>query len=137
MSDIRRNAFSEVKHQGNLPTVREAQLRSQSIGAGSSFGNLLEEQLNKNSRQNAESIQFSKHAMQRVEQRGIDLNNSFLGQLEEAVSKAREKGSKDCIVIDGNGAFIVNIPNNIVITAVSEDEMKENIFTNIDSAVII
>ncbi|MGP1441521.1 MAG: TIGR02530 family flagellar biosynthesis protein [Anaerovoracaceae bacterium] len=135
MSDIIRNSFSEVNSKRTLPTVREAQLRSQSIG--SDFGSLLEEQLNKNRVGNREGVQFSKHAMQRVEQRGIDLNNSFLDRMEEAVSKAREKGSRDCIVIDGNGAFIVNIPNNIVITAVSEDEMKENIFTNIDSAVII
>lgn len=61
----------------------------------------------------------------------------LLHNLDEAVQKARTKGSKDVVVIGDRGAFIVNIPNNTVITMMTEREMKENIFTNIDSAVLI
>jgi flagellar operon protein len=85
----------------------------------------------------ASEVQFSKHAQQRVEQRGIEITDNLINELNTAVSMARSKGSKDLVVIDGNGAFIVNVPNKVVVTAISGEEMKDNVFTNIDSAVII
>ena len=57
--------------------------------------------------------------------------------LNQAVQKAKEKGAKDVVVIGQNGAFIVNIPHNIVVTTMSKAEMQENIFQNIDSAVLM
>ncbi len=112
-----------------------AQRSSSMVSAGSTgFGDMLKKQI-------AESqdggLQFSKHAQQRVEQRGIEITDDLLKDLNSAVSRARDKGSKDVVVIDKNGAFIVNVPNNTVITAMSDSEMRENIFTNIDSAVIV
>lgn len=82
-------------------------------------------------------LQFSKHASARVEQRGIQLTDGLLEGLKDAVEKARDKGAKDIVVIGQQGAFIVNVPNNTVVTTMSPTEMKQNIFTNIDSAVII
>lgn len=99
---------------------------------GSDFGSILKEQLNKNSK-----LQFSKHAQERANQRGIELTQTLLNNLNNAVSKARDKGAKDVVVIDSKYAFIVNVPNNTVITTMEGNEMKENVFTNIDSAVII
>lgn len=83
------------------------------------------------------SVQFSKHAAQRVQQRGIEMTEGLLSDLNRAVKKAQEKGAKDVAVIGASGAFIVNVPNNVVITTMSGAEMKDNIFTNIDSAVLI
>ena len=40
-------------------------------------------------------------------------------------------------VIGRQGVFIVNVPNNVVVTTMSADDMKDRIFTNIDSAVIM
>ena len=100
--------------------------------AGASFQSLLSEQLAKNT-----SLQFSKHAQERVDQRGIKLTDDLLSSLSEAVSKAREKGARDVVIIDTSNAFIVNVPNNMVITTITGNEMRENVFTNIDSAVII
>ena len=108
----------------------EALKRNQITGA--SFKTLLDEQLAKNS-----PLTFSKHAKERVEQRGIALTDDLLSSLTNAVSKARDKGAKDVVIIDARQAFIVNIPNNMVITTITENEMRENVFTNIDSAVII
>ena len=65
------------------------------------------------------------------------MTDSLLTDLNQAVAKAQEKGAKDVVVIGKSGAFIVNVPNNIVVTTMSGAEMKENIFTNIDSAVLI
>lgn len=97
-----------------------------------SFQKILEKESGKEQR-----VQFSKHASQRVQERGIVLNNNMLDSLNTAVEKARQKGAKDVVVIGEKGAFIVNVPNNIVVTTMTENEMKENIFTNIDSAVLM
>lgn len=72
-----------------------------------------------------------------MEQRGIEVTDSLLSDLNQAVGKAREKGAKDVVVIGQQGAFIVNIPNNVVVTTMTSQEMKQNIFTNIDSAVLL
>ena len=100
--------------------------------SGANFETMLKEQLDKNS-----PLQFSKHAQERIDQRGIEISRTLLDNIQDAVSKARSKGAKDVVIIDSKGAFIVNIPNNTVVTTMTGSEMKENIFTNIDSAVII
>ena len=86
------------------------------------------------------NIQFailSKHAVQRVQERGIEMTDNLLNDLNQAVQKARSKGARDVVIIGESGAFIVNVPHNVVVTTMSGTEMKENIFTNIDSAVIM
>lgn len=112
-----------------------AQLRLEhtvNTSADTGFGALLKSELVKD-----QGVQFSKHASQRVEQRGIELTDTLLNNINQAVEKAKEKGAKDVVVISSRGAFIVNVPNNTVVTTMSEAEMKENIFTNIDSAVLV
>lgn len=84
-----------------------------------------------------EMLNFSKHAVKRMEEREIEIDNRFLGELEHAVEGARKKGARDVAVISSQGVFIVNVPNNVVVTTISQDDMKEKIFTNIDSAVIM
>lgn len=96
------------------------------------FAELLQKEVNR-----PQSVQFSKHAALRVQQRGIEMTDSLLNNLNQAVKKAGEKGAKDVVVIGESGAFIVNVPNNIVVTTMSGAEMKDNIFTNIDSAVLM
>lgn len=86
---------------------------------------------------NALQVQFSRHASERMKQRGITLSVESLQKLDQAVNTAREKGSKDTVIISRQGVFIVNVPNNIVITTIAEQDMKNNIFTNIDSAVFM
>jgi flagellar operon protein len=97
-----------------------------------SFNEILQNRIEKQ-----EGLQFSRHATERVNQRGIEMSDSFLQDLQSAVEKARIKGAKDVVIISDRGAFIVNVPNNTVVTTMSGNEMKENIFTNIDSAVLL
>ena len=82
-------------------------------------------------------LQLSKHALQRMQSRGMEMTPGLLHNLDEAVQKARTKGSKDVVVIGDRGAFIVNIPNSTVVTAMNQNDAVENVFTNIDGAVII
>lgn len=112
--------------------IRQMKLRSQAaLGAGD-FAAALRDELNRKG-----PLQFSKHAAARVDQRGIQVTDGFLGELSKAVDKAGDKGAKDVVVISDRGAFIVNVPNRMVVTTLSTNEMKENIFTNIDSAVLL
>jgi flagellar operon protein len=82
------------------------------------------------------SVQFSKHALARVQRRGIELDSSTLGRLSQGVDRAASKGSRDSLVLVDGTAFVVSVNNRTVITAVGSEHMKENVFTNIDSAVI-
>jgi flagellar operon protein len=84
----------------------------------------------------SERLQFSKHALARVERRGIDLDPSTLGRLSQGVARAASKGSRDSLVLVDGTAFVVSVSNRTVITAVGPEHMKDNVFTNIDSAVI-
>jgi flagellar operon protein len=84
----------------------------------------------------SEPLQFSKHALARVERRGIELDPATLGRLSEGVGRAASKGSRDSLVLVDGTAFVVSVSNRTVITAVGSEHMKDNVFTNIDSAVI-
>ena len=85
----------------------------------------------------SENLNFSKHAAKRLDERGIQLDSRLLGDLEQAVEEARKKGAKDVAIIGSEGVFIVNVPNNVVVTTMSQDETGRKIFTNIDSAVLM
>lgn len=82
-------------------------------------------------------ITFSKHAGQRMAQRDIELSKQDIQKLGQAVKKAEEKGVRNTLVLFDQKAFIVNVPANIVITAMSGSDLKENIFTQIDGAVLL
>lgn len=82
------------------------------------------------------SLQFSRHALARIQRRGIALDASTLGRLSEGVGRAASKGSRDSLVLVDGTAFVVSVSNRTVITAVGAEHMKDNVFTNIDSAVI-
>lgn len=82
-------------------------------------------------------LKFSKHAANRLVDRNISLSNEQLERLNDGARKAGEKGIKESLVLMDSLAFIVNVPNNTVVTAIDSSETVENVFTNIDGAVII
>ncbi len=83
------------------------------------------------------SLKFSKHASARLEDRNIELSDSQMNRLNAGMQKANEKGINESLVLMDQMAFIVNVKNNTVITAMNEAEVKDNVFTNIDGAVIV
>jgi flagellar operon protein len=83
-----------------------------------------------------EPPRFSRHALQRLQQRGIDLGAPTMQRLSEGVQRAASKGARDSVVFVDGTAFVVSVANNTVITAVGSEHMREHVFTNIDSAVI-
>lgn len=93
-----------------------------------SFDAVLEGEFNR--------LKFSKHAQQRLESRNIELNDADLSSLQQAVELAERKGSHDSLVLLRDLAFIVNVTNRTVVTALEGKGTEGNVFTNIDSAVI-
>lgn len=85
----------------------------------------------------SESVRLSRHAQERAQQRGIQMTPGLMQDLEASVDKASAKGARDIVIISPEQAFIVNVPSRLVITAMTTEEMKENVFTNIDGAVIL
>ncbi len=103
------------------------------IPDGKSFQEILESSRAKNSGE----VKFSKHAANRLADRNIELTENQLDRLKEGTEKAGAKGIKESLVIVDQLAFIVNIPSSTVVTAMNRQDAAENVFTNIDGAVII
>ncbi len=91
----------------------------------------------KNAVNNVQGVKFSKHAEARLKSRNIQIDTSQMNRINEAVSKAEQKGVKESLVLMDSIAMVVSVKNRTVITAVNNEELKENVFTNIDGAVII
>lgn len=82
-------------------------------------------------------LKFSAHAQTRLQSRGIELSPGELVAMRDAVQKASDKGSKESLILTDKAAFVVSVKNNTVITAVDRASMKDNVFTNIDSTILI
>lgn len=95
------------------------------------FGRVLEEV------QSKKDLKISAHAMDRLRERNINLSDSDMNNLKTAVENIRSKGGKEALILYNNVAYITSIRNNTIITAVDSKNLKENVFTNIDSAVIV
>ncbi len=105
--------------------------------SGISFGEILKAKTASEATGSSSTLKFSKHAASRLIDRNIELTDNQIERLSDGTKKAGEKGIQESLVIVDQLAFIVNIPNNTVITAMDQMESNENIFTNIDGAVII
>lgn len=124
-----------LRHAGPLgpvaPTSAPPQPARTRPAGGPSFSDVLAEQVKSGS-----EVTFSGHALQRIERRGIQVDQSTLDRLNAGVDRAAAKGSRDSLVMVDDTAFVVSVRNRAVITAVDRDHMKDQVFTNIDSAVI-
>jgi len=114
--------------------------RSQNVSpantSGISFEDVLRQKQNETIMETSE-LKFSKHAASRLNDRNIALTDSQNVRLENGVKQASEKGITESLVLVDSLAFIVNVPNKTVVTALDQTEANSNIFTNIDGAVII
>lgn len=81
-------------------------------------------------------IKFSGHAKERLINRNVELDAEKVQRLNDAVDRARAKGAKETLVLLDDVAMVVSVKNNTVITVITGDTLKENVFTNIDSAVL-
>lgn len=129
--NIQNNRFPSIEQmRGQLLTSAESksvkEIQNSSIP---SFQEILE------NKQTSSELKFSKHANERLASRNIDLSETQIKRLEDGAKRACEKGIQESLVMVDNLAFIVNVKNNTVVTAVNDSDDK--VFTNIDGAVII
>jgi len=110
--------------------------RNSELGTGNSFDTVLREQLLQQAPDASAPVKFSTHAQQRLQQRDITLGEADVAKINSAVDRAQEKGSKESLILLDDMAFVVSVKNRVVITAVDQPSMKQNVFTNIDSVVI-
>jgi flagellar operon protein len=82
-------------------------------------------------------LKFSNHAVERMQSRGISYSPQDLTRLGEAIQKAAAKGSKDTLILMDQSALIVSVKNNTVVTVMDKNALKENVFTNIDSTIVM
>jgi flagellar operon protein len=101
---------------------------SQPQNSGISFADILKEK--------SGDLKFSAHAQTRIKSRNIDCSPQVMNKLTNAVDSAQSKGSRNSLVLFSNAAFIVNVPTRTVVTAMDGENIRENIFTNIDSTVL-
>ena len=99
---------------------------------GTSFREILNNKLNPN-----ESFVISKHAASRLKVRNISFNKEDMNKINKAINKAVEKGCKESVIVYKNTALITSIKNRTIITACDTNNDEENIFTNVDSVVIV
>lgn len=85
----------------------------------------------------AGKLKFSNHAVDRMQARGIRFSPEEMAKIEGAVSKAAGKGAKETLLLTDNSALIVSVKDNTVVTVMDKAALKENVFTNIDSTVMI
>ncbi|MDE7253306.1 MAG: flagellar protein [Acetatifactor sp.] len=139
--DIQNNNFLSIDQLKDRYITQSKQPDSRTAQKELSFQEVLRQKaLQGNSipeSERAGELKFSKHASGRLADRGIELSNRQLERLSDGVRKAGQKGIKDSLVIVDELAFIVNVPNNTVVTAMNSTETDDNVFTNINGAVIM
>lgn len=131
--EVRNSTFPSIEQVTGKylsPQVASAGRKSDGV----SFQGILQEKFRT---QNQDTLKFSKHANERLSDRNISLTDEQMERLENGTKKAEEKGINESLVLVDQLAFIVNIKNNTVITAMEQGETTDSIFTNIDGAVII
>ncbi len=133
--EINQSRFHSAAEVQDLILHQNKTVGAPRVNEGASFLDILREKTGHVDE--SQELKFSKHALCRLSDRGITLSDEQMGRLTEGVAKAEGKGIQETLVLVDDYAFIVNVPNNTVVTAMDQRGADENIFTNIDGAVIM
>jgi flagellar operon protein len=128
--------IQDIRGLGPVQPQRDGGLDKKIEGNGPSFKDLLD-QKTQPAAEKLPELKFSSHAVDRMSSRGIRMDAAGLKRLTEGLERARQKGSKDTLLLMDDNAFIVNVKNSTVVTAMDRNMMKENVFTNIDSTIVL
>ena len=116
-----------------IQPIRSTEVKPRAAGLANTIGS-FEQVLT----QTMGGVKFSQHASQRLQTRNINLSNDQMNQLKSAVDKAAQKGARESLILMNNDlALVVSVTNRTVITAMDGSSIRDNVFTNIDSAVIV
>lgn len=115
-----------------LPHSKAGGRTSAGKGAGDAFQKALRQELER-----SQGLKFSAHAEKRLKERNIVLAGEDLAKIDNAVKQAEAKGSRESLIIYGDLALVASVRNKTVVTAMDGKSLREHVFTNIDSAVIV
>ena len=121
--------FFSMEQAANLYFNQTQEKQKDPVQKSESFADILQGKVN-------QELKFSKHANERLENRSIALSEDQLNRLNKGIGQARGKQIQESLVMMDNLAFIVNVKNNVVVTAMEQGESGQ-VFTNIDGAVIV
>ena len=135
--DRLQNSFMSIEQvkDAYLNTGKKPNWQNVTTKQGLSFQEIFEK--TSSAKENLPGVIFSKHANERLASRNINLNDDQMSRLNKGVMQAKEKSINESLVMMDNIAFIVNVKNNTVITAMDQENNDSNVFTNIDGAVIV
>ena len=122
---IRRSQIKPTTSETPMPSTQKNQVQ------GPSFNDVLSKI------KSPETVKFSKHAMERLNSRNIELSSDEIERLTQGVDKAKSKGVRDALIMMDNKVFVASVQNKTIITAAMDEQLKDNVFTNIDGAVIV
>jgi flagellar operon protein len=126
---------------GPLPSAGDIASRAPAEKGGKGFDEILKGNFRPTdvlaSAGESSALKFSAHALNRIKERSIPMNGDLMGRLQKAVDTAALKGAKESLILSDDAAFIVSVKNKTVITVVDRNQMSGNVFTNIDSTVVI
>lgn len=117
---------NKVEQPGSTLPIQKQQIPAQQSANGDAFRKMLDS-----------GLTLSKHVSDRIGRRQLNLSAERMRVLESAVNKAAAKGARDSLVLLDDLAVLVSVKNRTVITAMDRNNMKEGVFTQIDSAIIV
>ncbi len=125
--------YYPISNVGGAAPIDQSRAVNQEKKTGKSgqFDAIFQQELQK-----TQPVKFSAHAVQRMQDRNIPFNQEDATKLNDAMSRAQQKGSRDSLVVFKDYALIVSVKNNTVVTALDKNQMKEQVVTNIDSTII-
>ena len=128
-----RDLAARVQQPGRIGPGSGTSPERPSAPQGDSFA----ETLRRMTEPRSPSLAISAHAAERLEQRGIPLTDADHAQMDAAIRALEEKGAQDALLLRDDAAFIVNVPNRTLVTALGQADLQDRVFTGIDSAFVL
>lgn len=123
----------------SLPSNKNAEnLNKLKSGETSEFKGMLDGAIEQGQGQEQQKgIHLSTHALRRLQERNLTLDKEEYTKLQTAMDRLKLKGGQDSLVITGKAAYIVDVPKNTIVTAIDKESIGENVFTKIDSTILM
>ena len=126
-----------IPNVSKIPSSKKVNIDNRVDGqkSGEEFKSLLKEQVDQTKKEHG--ISLSTHAAKRLQERNLTMDSAEFYKIKDAMVKLKAKGSQDSLVITDKAAYIVDVPNNKIVTAIDKESITDNVFTKIDSTVIV
>jgi flagellar operon protein len=123
--------------QQSLGSLNADRIKKSQVHPGKVSQNSFQDILSSEKDKISDEVRFSAHAQLRLQERNINLTAESSMRLRDAINKVVDKGGRESLVLMDDLAFVISAPNRLVITAMDSAQLRENVFTNIDSAIIV